>query len=557
MYEPNFADPYIIYQMGGRIYQCRVDTDNSIVDLSAAFGLTNPATTDKAFYAQGESFLVIQAGDYGQVPVPTLPLFWDGTKLRRSVGLTGSPTAELPAATCMVYYGDRLWYAQARVYTAGDIVFGPSGTAPYNKTDSILKVTENPLAVGGDGFSVPTSSGNIRALSYTANLDTSLGQGPLYVFTRGQIYQLIVPVTRADWIAANTNNMPQQTVSQIANGTASDTCVVPVNGDLFYQSLDPAIRSLISAIKYYGQWGNVPISNNEIRVIGENDRSLLHFASGIEFDNRLIQTALPTQTPSGVVHKALVPLDFDIISTLEERLPPAWEGVYETLPTYQLLAGNFGGRPRAFAVVQSSTGAVQLWEMTDFAQNDTNTAGESRITWLVETPAYTFGDEDQFKELDNAEFWFDNISGTCLFKLQYRQDGSLCWIDWHQWIICTARNSVEAGLQKYPIIEYCESDQRPVVMPKAPGFGCSPTNQRPTNFGYQFQLRLQVKGFCRLRSIRIFAFPRERQHYKDMVCLPYSRTAAPPAPTGDELGNRNTGDVFGNPSTGDIFGIPL
>ena len=30
MYEPPFADPYIIASIGGRIYQVRVDTDNSV-----------------------------------------------------------------------------------------------------------------------------------------------------------------------------------------------------------------------------------------------------------------------------------------------------------------------------------------------------------------------------------------------------------------------------------------------------------------------------------------------------------------------------------------------
>ena len=35
MYEPPFANPYLIVMIGGRIYQVRVDTDNSVVDLSA------------------------------------------------------------------------------------------------------------------------------------------------------------------------------------------------------------------------------------------------------------------------------------------------------------------------------------------------------------------------------------------------------------------------------------------------------------------------------------------------------------------------------------------
>ncbi len=515
LYDQKVGNPYLICQMGGRIFQVRLDTDNSVVDLSAAFGLTNPSTP-RAFFAQGEQDLVIQPGDFGLVPSPTKPLFWDGTTLRRSNGITGVITPgpnvnEIPPATCMVYYMGRLWYAQGRVYSAGDIVGGATG--------SILTVTENPLAIGGDGFTVPTNAGDIRALAYTANLDTSLGQGPLYVFTRKQIYQLIVPITRADWIAATSNNMPLQTVAQITNGSVNDTSVVAVNGDLFYQTLLPSINSLIAAIRYYNQWGNTPISRNENRLIQNNDRSLLKFSSGIEFDNRLLQTALPRQTPQGVVHPYIVPLDFDVISSLENRLPPVWEGSYEGLNWLQLFTGDYGGLQRAFgSVVSEQDGSIEIWELTNALKNNQNKTGEARITWQIETPAYTFGDADQFKQLDTAEFWFDRVFGNVVVTVEFRPDGDNCWHNWITFKLCAARNSAESGEQSYPVMEFCEQDQRPVILPKAPNYDCNAANNRPINQGYQFQLRITVKGFCRVRSIRLFALPLERQPYQGIIC---------------------------------------
>src|SRR4029077_12710686 len=169
------------------------------------------------------------------------------TWVSTAAGQTSSATVvtpELPAAGPMVYYQGRIWYAQINQYTAGDIVFGPSGTLGYAFADSILKVTENPLAIGGDGFSVPVTDGPITALAFTANLNTNLGQGPLYIFTTRSVYQLVVPVTRTDWISANAANQPNQTLAQIDYGSTSDRCVVHVNGDLFYQTLLPAITSL-------------------------------------------------------------------------------------------------------------------------------------------------------------------------------------------------------------------------------------------------------------------------------------------------------------------------
>ena len=268
MYHPTDGNPYVMASIGGHIYKIDPDNADAAIDLSTSPGLVNPSGQLQSYFVQGEQFLVIQAGDY-----VTLPLFWDGATLRRSVGLSatsglvlvvagfqlnnfivptqggqtglGFPpvlaagdtirmiqsgttssigdfqvtsysvteadmikldpnqqayttnikvdiyqviapsTAELPAAGPMDYYMGRIWYAQGRIYSAGDTVGNQaSGTLAYNFTDAILKVTENPLAIGGDGFAVQASSGNITALKHPANLNTQLGQGQLLAFTR-------------------------------------------------------------------------------------------------------------------------------------------------------------------------------------------------------------------------------------------------------------------------------------------------------------------------------------------------------------------------------------
>jgi len=529
MYQPDFANPYLIVQVSGQIYQIRVDTDNSVKNLSTQFGLSNPASVDRAFFEQGEQFLVIQPGDFsgfsGAFATGTNPLFWDGVKLTRSLGITNAlapPNTpginQIPTATAMRYYQNRLWYVQGRTISGGDMVRGNSGTVAYQFRDAILNVTENPLVFGGDGFTVPTNAGNIRAVDFTATLDTSLGQGSLFIFTRKQVYQLIVPVTRADWIGTNNNNQPFMSVAQTTNGAVSEVGLIPINGDLFYMTLQPSIQSLISAIRYYQQWGNVPISINEIRLLQLSNRALLHRTSGIEFDNRALMTALPQQSGQNVTFPAIVPLNFDTVSTLEEQLPPAWEGAWEGYSVLQVFTGDFGGNQRSFALVQSTLdNQLDLYEITNFAQSDVNRTGEARITWVIETPAYDFGDIDRFKELDNAQFWFDRIFGTVEFKLQYREDANPCWIDWYQWKVCAPRSSAEQGGPTYPVTQFCEQDMNPMVMPKAPRFGCKGLDTRPHNLGYQFQLRLTVHGFCRLRELKVFALPKERQHYDRII----------------------------------------
>jgi hypothetical protein len=530
LFEPPFANPYIIASIGGRIYQIRVDTDNSVVDLSAAFGLFNPPNEPQSFFVQGEQFLIIQAGD-----LITLPLFWDGSLLRRSNGFisVGDPGNEIPAGQMMEYYMGRLWYAQGRQYAGGDIVGSQaSGTAAYNYRDSILKNTENPVSLSGDAFIVPTSAGNIRALKASALLDTALGQGQLYVFTRRQIYATSVPPTRTEW--ANTKE-PLQRVAQIDFGAVGDRSVVPVNGDLFYQSVD-GVRSLTLAIRYFQQWGNVPISRPEQRLLRFNDRALLRFSSGMNFDNRLWQTALPFQTAKGVAHQGVMTLDFDLLGSFGDKLPPAWEGMYEGLNFLQLMRGDFGGLERGFAfVVSKLTGNIDLWEMTTQDRWDSQVQNDGdRVTWYFETPAYTWGDPFLYKRLDGLELWFDKMLGTVNFMVEYRPDSSPCYIPWHAWKQCVAKDCNEdpeaVTCPAYPVQPYCEGYRATVTLPKPP-IQCEFNNARPTTEGYQFQVRITIKGWCRLRGLRIFAIPLAQQPYSQMVCASQDFFEAPAPPT--------------------------
>ena len=534
IYSPASANPYLMCSIGGHIFKVLLDPPYTVTDLSVIFGLFNRPAVDMAFFAQAEQFLVIQNGDYGMgLPVipgvtdangNTLPLFWDGATLRRSKGITnpavlpGTPGVnEIPAATTMIYYQLRLWYAQFRTANAGDIVYGSSGTAPYKEADSVLNVTENPLVVGGDGFSVPSQAGNIKALNYAANLNTNLGQSQLFAFTTKQIYALDVPITRADWIAAGNSNQPQWSVIQTVNGAVGDRCLVQVNGDIFYQSLDPAIRSMISALRYYQQWGNRAISSNELRALQFNNRALMRFASGIEFDNRVLQAILPIQTPVGVAHQGIVPLDFDIISSFEQDQPPAWEGILDTGLNLQLFTGDFGGLQRAFSLQYSKNKTIELWEISVADKRDN---GDNRVNWQIEFPAYTFGKEFELKDLDGGEIWVDKIAGKVNYLVEWRPDADPCWKTWVQGEYCAARSTEEDVTNPitYPVGQYCEGYKFPITLPKPPTSECSPMMKRPSTRAYQFQVRLTLKGWSRIRAILLYALPVYRASYDGLTC---------------------------------------
>jgi hypothetical protein len=419
----------------------------------------------------------------------------------------------------------RLWYSVGLNFQAGDITGGASGTATYNFRDAILNVTENPLVLGGDGFQTPANEGFITALKHNANQDNSLGQGILFAFTSKGAHGLTVPITRTDWIAADNDNQPKLVPVQLAMGTSSDRSVVAINGDLYYQDPLANIRTMFTAVRFFNQPGNIPISSNIERLNRFTDKSLLEFGGGIYFNNLLLETSLPVLTPQGCVHQAISVLDFESMSTFGVNLSPTWQGMYEGLDILQLFTGVFSGKERAFAVVVSRQDfSIQLWELTKDERFD-NT--DKRIQMQVEFPAFTWGSEFALKQQIAAELWVDRLFGEVVFTLEYRPDGESCWQKWHEWKVCSPRNSCEStginpctGLAQvmcYPQTNFGESYRQTMTLPEPPQ-NCSSTSGRPAFVNYQCQPRLTVRGFCRLRGLLLHATMKERKLYENKVC---------------------------------------
>lgn len=511
MYAPRFAFPYIVAQISGRTFLVRVDLDPVVIQEVTIAGDPNPANRDQAWMCQGEEFLKIDDG-------VSESLIWDGNVLRRISAMGGTPPYLRPCEA-MTYYQGRIWEALGREYWAGDIVGGPSGTAAYGFRDAILHMVENTFTSLGGSFTVPTNAGNIRALNYPANINTLLGQGQLLIFTREQIYSADVPIKRTDWAGANGTSFTQK-VAQINFGTTSDRSVVHVNGDVFVQSSDPGVRSVTAAVRNFDQWGDLPISIEEARALEQTDRALLRWGSGIYFDNRLLQTTLPYQTDVGVAHKGILPLNFDTVSTLAEKRAPAWEGILEGVPVLRLLKGDFGGRERAFMLARGTnddgSGSIECWEITNFSKEDRGRFGDTRVLWAFETPSFTWGEPFSLKELDTIELWLDRLSGDVEFTVQFRPDQHPCWENWWKFKQCAPRNNCEdPGVLlpcDYPTQIYREQYRATLVLPKPPT-RCEFTQARPLNIAYGFQFRIFVKGFVRIRGIRVHAFDRAKQPY--------------------------------------------
>lgn len=524
VYSPIAGDPYLLCVIGGHIYSVTFSSPPVVTDLTLVFAqVPITQTLPRCFFVQAEEFVVIQWGD-----LVSNPFFYDGVQLWQSNGIINpgsvDPNNELPPGGPMVYYQQRIWIAQwnglHRVLCAGDIVGNQaSGTAPYGYRDSVLKVTECPLAfgTGGDGFAVPSQSGDIRALAYSANLDATLGQGNLMIFTRGPVYTLDVPITRTDWIATTSNKQPTMKVIQLTNGSVNDRSIVAANGDLFFQTITGDIGSISTALKYFQQWGNTPVSSNEHKIVQRQNKALLQFVSGINFDNRLLMSALPKQLENGVVCDAIIPLDLTPINSFGKGATPAWQGHWEGLQWLQLFVADFGGLDRAFGLtVGKTTSEIDLWEITEDAKEEN---GDNRVTWISTGPAFDFGSSIKLKKLVSLELWFDRLWGTVDFAVYYTPDQYPCPILWSTFTECAARNSIEdiTFVNQYPPATDYREQYRIKVLPTPEPAECNILSSRPLNVARQFQITIVVTGFCRIRGIFPKTLPVERSLYEDMI----------------------------------------
>jgi hypothetical protein len=297
---------------------------------------------------------------------------------------------------------------------------------------------------------------------------------------------------------------------------------VQVNGDLFYQSID-GIRSLIQAIRYFQQLGNTALSSAESRAIDQNIRELLLYSSGIEFDQRLLQTCLPEQTAEGVIHKGLIPLDFNPVSVMGQTGQPVWEGIYQGLDFLQVLRGDYDGKQRAFGIVRSEIDhSIEVWELTNDELFDTNREGEARIRWSFETPSYTWDKPFTLKELDTIELWIDQLYGTVDFTVEVKPDASPCWYYWHHWQECAPRDACELPGAPVPCVypqqPYKKQYRAMMTLPKPPSDCRAGSGTRPINKGFSFQFRITIHGYCRVRGLVVHAYEVERSAYDGKTC---------------------------------------
>lgn len=434
------------------------------------------------------------------------PVIFDGSGSRRA----NQVQKEVPIGNVMAYAAGRIVVAlpDRQSYRAGDIVFGSSGSPANGYRDAILRFTENDyLNEGGDlvarVFGAPSNSGPITMMKAVAQGDTALGQGPLLIGTPNAVFTVNLPFDRTTW--KNMANALQTVVPII--GPLGQCSGLLVNTDLWYRALDGERSYVFAQRQFNGSWGNTPMSAELTDILGNDTQSLLEHGSAVLFDNRLLTTVSPANNSSGVYHRGLAVMDFNLGSTLRKKASPAWEGVWTGLRFLHVVQGLVDGKERCFAWVLNDASEIEIWEILKAADGkfDQTADGEARINWYFESPSYSFGDLDRFKKLETARFILSHLTGQLDIQVDYRADDSPCWQPWQTLTRCAKKEDCTnpAASCDGPVT-YREQPREPVKL-RMPADDFDAIARKRYRTGYEFQGRFTMTGYAQMRQLKVYA----------------------------------------------------
>lgn len=366
----------------------------------------------------------------------------------------------------------------------------------------MLKFTENNYIAEGGSFSVPMVAGTINAMRFVANIDTSIGQGPLQVFTDQVVFSINTPLDRPTW---QDQEYPLQTLSVIGYGAKAQNSTVLVNGDIWYRAVD-GIRSFQVARRDFGTWVNTPMSREMDELLLADDQNLLRFGSAVLFDNRLLMTCMPQRKHDhGVFHKGLIALDFNPVSSVRGRLPLAYDGLWTGLRVLQILKGTINGVERCFIFSLNTSNKIELWELSTAAKFD---SVDNAIPWSFTTRSFGFNRGGwELLRLDGGDIWLDELNGTASFNVDYRPDQYPFWLDWHTFSKCATTACAVQSTGACITLAEPKPQYRPRARLPAPSDDCEEATSKPYRQGYEFQALVQVTGYCRIKKMRLLARP--------------------------------------------------
>jgi hypothetical protein len=103
---------------------------------------------------------------------------------------------------------------------------------------------------------------------------------------------------------------------------------------------------------------------------------------------------------------------------------------------------------------------------------------------------------------------------------------------WFHTQFCSGRDCREKEpvcVNPYPPVPFREGYRYPIVFPE-PKAACDSMGIRPTTIGYQFQVKLILKGWCQVRGLILYAIPHSEPQYHGIACNTPTMAKIKPSP---------------------------
>jgi hypothetical protein len=401
---------------------------------------------------------------------------------------------QLPVGKMGAYGMGRNWVSlpDGVSYVASDMVGSSTGSVEYNFTDAVLFVSQNYLLAGGGTFKISGSGESIMAMSFVAQLDAALGQGPLQVLTDETVFSNLAPTNMTTWSAMTS---PIQVEGLIGSGAVGQDAVIQQNNDLIFRMSNGGVQSMLMATLDFNQWGNTPISKEITRSIVNDNPALLPFCSMVTFNNRMLMTCQFVQATRGVYGAAMASLNFDSISSLAGKSPTVWEGEWTGLNVLQLVSGTFNKSKQCFAICLSADLTQIELHQIQLDGVATLDNGAQPVAWFAESSMLfkdPKGKPRSYKRLINGEFSINKIQSNVGYQWYYRSDENPTWTPWYSGTV-VYQGASDTGFRS----------RVPIGMPNPKLFDAA--NNRPLREGYNFQTKFVFTGYCEFVGARFGA----------------------------------------------------
>jgi len=486
----------IVVAAGGNIYFVAIVGDLGFV--YKLFEGRNPYLLH-TWFVQAEDRVYCQNGQ-------EFPLAWDGTLVNPFYEINPF-FQKMPVGTIMAYAHGRVFVSDKfNQIFASDIIYGRGGT----DTSNTENFTETLYWAEGGSFTTPANLGNITGMKVmSASGYNERGQGELVVLCEKGAYTLNASIPRALWAEESI-----QRVSMVGRGCVSPWAVTNVNNDLWYRSTDGWAFYANGVNEFQRNFAYRKLSREINKWVSSDSRTQQQFASSVFFDNRIICTVSPFQSPfsdetkgSHRAHKAMAVLDLDPGSSAgsDQSLNFRWNGLWTGIRPIQFVKAYVNQQERCFAFSYDKDDKNRLYELRTTGINDFGNGITTKIKSMIITRKYDFsgGVRSKFdkKRLNGGEIQISDLKERSGLEVSYRPAQDTCWYGLYgpTEIWCDFCEQIDDNC----LFERSQPTYRNIKFQTPSSEDCN--DEGKVRESYEFQLKIEMEGSYTVNRFRISA----------------------------------------------------